>query len=144
MSIYVKVNNTEYPATITGEHKDRSWDGRDTKTVTLTMTHAEVAALLPDNIPWSIVQRDMVDVLDEQGKPTGETKEVVNEYGNSAYSLSGAITDHRDGTVSVKMGKPTEAETAVGAVGRPHGRGRDHGARRRTAPGHRAGQRVAL
>lgn len=116
MSIYVKVNNTEYPATITGEHKDRSWDGRDTKTVTLTMTHAEVAALLPDNIPWSIVQRDMVDVLDEQGKPTGETKEVVNEYDNSAYSLSGAITDHRDGTVSVKMGKPTEAETAVGAV----------------------------
>lgn len=116
MSIYVKVNNTEYLATITGEHKDRSWDGRDTKTVTLTMTHAEVAALLPDNIPWSIVQRDMVDVLDEQGKPTGETKEVVNEYDNSEYSLSGAITDHRDGTVSVKMGKPTEAETAVGAV----------------------------
>jgi hypothetical protein len=116
MSIYVKVNNTEYLATITGEHKDRSWDGRDTKTVTLTMTHAEVAALLPDNIPWSIVQRDMVDVLDEQGKPTGETKEVVNEYDNSEYSLSGAITDHRDGTASVKMGKPTEAETAVGAV----------------------------
>ena len=116
MSIYVKVNNTEYLATITGEHKDRSWDGRDTKTVTLTMTHAEVAALLPDNIPWSIVQRDMVNVLDEQGKPTGETKEVVNEYDNSEYSLSGAITDHRDGTVSVKMGKPTEAETAVGAV----------------------------
>lgn len=116
MSIHIKVNNTEYPATVNGNRTDRSWDGRDTKTVTLTMTHAEVAALLPDNIPWSIVQRDMVDVLDEQGKPTGETKEVVNEYDNSEYSLSGAITDHRDGTVSVKMGKPTEAETAVGAV----------------------------
>lgn len=116
MSIHIKVNNTEYPATVNGNRTDRSWDGRDTKTVTLTMTHAEVAALLPDNIPWSIVQRDMVDVLDEQGKPTGETKEVVNEYDNSEYSLSGAITDHRDGTVSVKMGKPTEAENAVGAV----------------------------
>lgn len=116
MSIHIKVNNTEYPATVNGNRTDRSWDGRDTKTVTLTMTHAEVAALLPDNIPWSIVQRDMVDVLDEQGKLTGETKEVVNEYDNSEYSLSGAITDHRDGTVSVKMGKPTEAETAVGAV----------------------------
>ena len=114
--IYIKVNNTEYPATVNGDRADRTWDGRDTKTVTLTMTHAEVAALMPDNTPWSIVQRDMVDVLDEQGKPTGETKEVVHEYDNSEYSLAGDITDHRDGTVSIKMGKPTEAESAVGTV----------------------------
>ena len=111
MSIYIKVNNTEYPAAISGANNDRTWDGRDAKTITLTMTHAEVAALLPDNTPWSIVQRDMVDVMDEQGKPTGETKEVVNEYDNSEYSLAGDITDYRDGTVSIKMGKLTEAET---------------------------------
>lgn len=113
---YIKVNNTEYPATVTGDRADRSWGDRATKTVTLTMSHDAVAALLPDNTPWSIVQRDMVDVLDEQGKPTGETKEVVNEYDNSEYSFAGDITDHRDGTVSIKMGKPTEAENAVGAV----------------------------
>lgn len=116
MSIYVKVNNTEYPAEINGNPKDRSWGDRDTKTITLTMTTTEVAALLPDNTPWSIVQRDMVDVLDEQGQPTGETEEVVNEWDNSAYSLSGAITDHRDGTVSIKMGKPTETENAKATV----------------------------
>lgn len=116
MSIYIKVNNTEYPAIITGEHKDRSWDNRDAKTIALTMTHAEVAALLPDNTPWSIVQRDTVPKYDEQGKPTGETKEVVNEYDNSEYSLSGAITDHRDGTVSIKMGKPTESELSEATV----------------------------
>ena len=110
MSIYVKVNNTEYPATVDGVNNDRTWNGRDTKTVTLTMTHAEVAALLPDNTPWSIVQRDMVDVLDEQGQPTGETKEVVNEYDNSEYSMAGSITDNRDGTLAVKMGKPTQIE----------------------------------
>lgn len=114
--IYIKVNNTEYPAAVNGVYNDRTWDGRDTKTITLTMTHAEVAALLPDNTPWSIVQRDMVYVLDEQGNPTGETKEVVNEYDNSEYSLAGDITDHRDGTVSIKIGKPTETENAVGAV----------------------------
>ena len=114
--IYIKVNNTEYPAAVNGNPKDRSWGERDTKTITLTMTHAEVAALLPDNTPWSIVQRDMVDVLDAEGQPTGETKEVVNEYDNSEYSLAGDITDHRDGTVSIKMGKPTETENAVGAV----------------------------
>ncbi len=111
MSIYIKVNNTEYPATITGILKDREWSEREVKSIRLTMTAASVAALLPDNTPWGIVQREIVAVLDEQGKPTGETKEVVNEYDNSAYSLAGDITDYRDGTVSIKMGKPTEAET---------------------------------
>lgn len=116
MATYIKVNNTEYPAEIDGNPKDHSWDGRDTKTITLTMTHAEAAALLPDNTPWSIVQREMVDVLDEQGQPTGETKEVVNEYDNSEYSIAGDLTDHRDGTVSIKMGKPTETENAKATV----------------------------
>lgn len=116
MSIYVKVNNTEYPATVNGNLVDRNWNGRDTKTIYLTMSYDAVAALLPDNTPWSIVQRDMVDVLDEQGKPTGKTKEVVNEYDNSEYSLAGDITDHRDGTVSIKMGKPTESELSEATV----------------------------
>ena len=116
MSIYVKVNNTEYPAIITGEHKDRTWGEREVKNIRLTMTATDAAALLPDNTPWSIVQRETVDVLDEQGKPTGETEEVVNEWDNSAYSLSGAITDHRDGTVTVKMGKPTETELSAATV----------------------------
>lgn len=111
MAIYIKVNNTEYPAAVNGVNNDRTWDGRDTKTVTLTMTAAEAAALLPDNTPWSIVMRETQDVLDEQGQPTDQTEEVVNEYDNSDYSLAGEITDYRDGTVSIKMGKPTEAET---------------------------------
>lgn len=116
MSIYIKVNNTEYPATITGILKDREWNEREVKNIRLTMTATDAAVLLPDNTPWSIVQRDTVPKYDSDGQPTGETEEVVNEWDNSAYSLSGAITDHRDGTVSIKMGKPTEAETAVGAV----------------------------
>ena len=116
MAIYIKVNNTEYPAEINGNPKDRAWGDRDTKTITLTMTAAEVAALLPDNTPWSIVLRETVDKLDNDGQPTGETEEVVNEWDNSEYSLSGAITDHRDGTVSIKMGKPTETESAKATV----------------------------
>lgn len=116
MSIYIKVNNTEYPATVNGNLADRNWNDRDTKTIHLTMTHDEAAALLPDNTPWSIVQRDTVPKYDEDGQPTGETEEVVNEWDNSAYSLSGAITDHRDGTVSIKMGKPTETESAKATV----------------------------
>lgn len=116
MATYIKVNNTEYPAEINGNPKDRTWGDRDTKTITLTMTTTEAAALLPDNTPWSIVQRETVDKLDNDGNPTGETEEVVNEWDNSVYSLSGAITDHRDGTVSIKMGKPTETESAKATV----------------------------
>jgi hypothetical protein len=116
MSIYIKVNNTEYPAAVNGNLVDRNWNGRDTKTIYLTMSYDAVVALLPDNTPWSIVQRETQDVLDEQGQPTGETKEVVNEYDNSAYSLAGDITDHRDGTVSIKMGKPTETELSAATV----------------------------
>ena len=116
MSIYIKVNNTEYPATVNGNIADRNWGDRDTKTIYLTMSHDAVAALLPDNTPWSIVMRETQDVLDEQGQPTGETKEVVNEYDNSAYSLAGQITDYRDGTVSIKMGKPTESELSEATV----------------------------
>lgn len=116
MAQYLKINGQEYPAKFISKYQDPDWDKRETKTIYLTMTHDQVAALLPDNTPWSIVQRETVDKLDNDGQPTGETEEVVNEWDNSAYSLSGAITDHRDGTVSIKMGKPTEAETAVGAV----------------------------
>ena len=116
MVTYIKVNNIEYPAIITGEHKDRTWGEREVKNIRLTMTATDAAALLPDNTPWSIVQRDTVPKYDSDGQPTGETQEVVNEWDNSMYSLSGAITDYRNGTVSIKMGKPTEAETAVGAV----------------------------
>lgn len=116
MAEFIKVGGQEYPATLIYNYKDRNWDMRETQTVHLTMPYAQAAALLPSGTPWSIVQRETVDKLDNDGQPTGETEEVVNEWDNSAYSLSGAITDHRDGTVSIKMGKPTETENAVGAV----------------------------
>ena len=116
MAEFIKVNGQEYPAKFISKYQDLNWDKRETQTIYLTMSHDAVAALLPDNTPWSIVQRDMVDVLDEQGQPTGETKEIVNEYDNSEYSLAGDITDHRDGTVSIKMGKPTESELSAATV----------------------------
>ena len=116
MAQFLKVNGQEYPVTHISKYQDAAWDGRSTQTLYLNMTHEEAVKLLPEGTPWSIVSRDTVDVLNEQGQPTGETKEVVHEYDNSEYSLAGDITDHRDGTVSIKMGKPTETESAVGAM----------------------------
>ena len=84
---------------------------RESVAVHLTMPYAQAAALLTTGTPWSNVFRETKDKLDNDGNPTGQTEEVVTEEDMSAYSLAGEITDYRDGTVSVKMGKPTEAET---------------------------------
>lgn len=116
MAEFIKVNGQEYPATLIYNYKDLNWDMRETQTVHLTMPYAQAAALLPDDTPWSNVFRETKDKLDNDGNPTGQTEEVVTEEDMSAYSLAGEIVDHRDGTVSIKMGKPTEAENAVGAV----------------------------
>lgn len=111
MSTILKANNTETPCEAAEHYRDSAW-GRPTCTVTIKGSAAEIAALLPNNAPWSLIERE--DVLDESGMPTGQT--VDHERDMSEYSLSGDITDHRDGTVSIKMGKPTEEESAVGAV----------------------------
>lgn len=111
MAEFIKVNGQEYPAACIYNYKDRNWDMRETQTVHLTMPYAQAAALLPSGTPWSNVFRETVDKVDNDGNPTGETDEVVTEEDMSAYSLAGEITDYRDGTVSIKMGKPTEAET---------------------------------
>ena len=111
MAIYIKVNNTEYPAAVNGVYNDRSWGDRDTKTITLTMTHDVAAQLFVDGLSWSIVQRDTVPVYDKDGNPTGETKEQVQEWDNSDYNVAGSITDNRNGTCTCKMGKKTQLET---------------------------------
>lgn len=116
---YIKANNTLYPATIDGRIGDYEWDRRDTKSITLNMTYAEVLALLPDNTPWAIVQKDTVQKIGEDGQPMVDgsgnpvTEEVTSEFDNSEYSMSGVIRDNRDGTVTIKMGKPTEIETVT-------------------------------
>lgn len=111
MSTYLKANNTETPCEAAEHYRDSAW-GRPTCTVTIKASAAEIAALLPNNAPWSLIERE--DALDESGMPTGQT--IDHERDMSEYSLSGDITDHRDGTVSIKMGKPTETESTVGAM----------------------------
>ena len=108
--IYFKANNTEYPASIAGKVTDRDWGGRESKAVTLTMTHAQAAQLFTDGLGWSIVQRDIVPVYDTDGNPTGATEEQVQEWDNSDNFVAGGITDNRDGTITAKIGKKTEVE----------------------------------
>lgn len=117
--IYVKVNGTLYPATIDGQMQDYTWDNRESKTITMQGTYDEIVGLFKDGTPWSIVMKETVQkrnedgspVLDEAGNPV--TEEQTSEWDNSEFSMSGPITDNRDGMVSIKMGKPTDLEDAM-------------------------------
>lgn len=121
--IYVKINDVLYPATISGKMSDKDWDGRATKTIRLTMDHETALNLWVDGIFWSIVQQDITHdyQYNDEGivvfnQETGEPvmKEYVNseEFDNSEYNVAGPITDYRDGTIAVTMGKLTELEEA--------------------------------
>lgn len=92
---YIKINDRQIPASIRGYTRDKEWDDRDSKAITLEMTYEEAMALFVDDLEWAIVYED------------GETTEV---YDNSEYSVAGSVTDNRNGTVTVKMGKPTSDE----------------------------------
>lgn len=109
--LYFKANNTEYPASIAGKITDRDWGGRESKAVTLTMTHAAAVQLFVDGLSWSIVQRDTVLAYASDGSPIAETaEEQVQEWDNSDYCVAGPITDNRDGTCTCKMGKKTASD----------------------------------
>jgi hypothetical protein len=100
---YIKIGGNRYPATINGRMRDTEWDNRESKAITLEMDYATAAALFVDGAAWSIID-------EEQIPDSTELQEV--EYDNSEYGLAGDITDHRDGTVTCKMGKLTELEEA--------------------------------
>lgn len=89
----VKVNGITYPAEVEGMINDYFWDGRESKSITLKMNITDALELFVDDIQWSII-------YDE------------TEYDNSDFNVAGDITDHRDGTITVKMGKETDLEEA--------------------------------
>ena len=112
VSFAILINGTEYPAEkIDATNKNSHWDGRDTAAITLPMTHAQAVGLFVDGLAWSIVQRNVWPVYNNQGQPTGETTTETQTFDNSDYCVAGSITDNRDGTVTCMMGKPTETET---------------------------------
>ena len=120
--LYIKINDTLYPASIGGKMADKDWGGRESKAITMEATFNTMDALFPDGAAWSIVNKETVPVIDGQGEPVldengeqaYETKQI--EYDNSEFCLRGDLTVHVDGTCTVKMGKPTELEAANAAL----------------------------
>ena len=107
MNTNVVINGTSYAADIQGTKRDSSWGNRESKSITLPMDYATAVATFADDVPWSILYQPS-DYYDP------ETQQMVTppveEYDNSEYCVAGSITDNRNGTVTVKMGKPTFEE----------------------------------
>lgn len=104
---YIKIGDTLYPAEINGVLIDRAWGGRDSKAITLEMDHATAMETFVDELDWCIVFQPNSHTDPETGETITPEAEI---YDNSEYCVAGPITDNRDGTVTVKMGKPTDAE----------------------------------
>ena len=120
MAVYVKINDNQYAASITGRLHDKDWDNRESKAITLEMSYEDVVKNFVDDMQWFILQEveETVETEVEFENENGEMEtKVVTEvvtnlesYDNSEYSMVGDITMHQNGTVTVKMGKPTASE----------------------------------
>jgi hypothetical protein len=107
--IFIKINDNIYPATVNGKMNDNEWGNRESKSIILEMDYATAIELFIDGLKWSIIQREEVLKFDEEGNLIGKENEDT-EFDNCDYSIAGSITDHRNGTITVKMGKPTQVE----------------------------------
>ena len=100
----VKVNGVEYPVIeINGRMRNAEWDDRESKTIILEMTYAQAMAIFDDGTEWSIIE-------EWEDPDTHETHR--EEYDNSDFNIAGDVTDHRDDTMSITMGKATDLEDA--------------------------------
>ena len=117
MATYIKFDNNDtlYAATFGGRMRDGDWDDRASKFIHIELTYDEVKNLFHNDMKWSIIQ-DIDREIEEFDEETQQMKNhvvIVQEvYDNSEYSILGDITLHNDGTVTIKMGKPTAAEKA--------------------------------
>lgn len=112
MATYIEVNGNRYPASITGRINDKDWNNRESKAIKLEMAYSDAVNTFVDDVDWCIIQEhDVTHVeIDEEGKEVVVNKTEEEVYDNSDYSIAGDVIDHRDGTVTVKMGKATAEE----------------------------------
>lgn len=110
--IKVKINDMIYEADVSGLMNDRDWDNRESKSIKLKMSHDEAISTFSNGASWFVLVDVNSFVVDEYGNQTDEMILKTEEYNNSDYCIAGDVVDHRDGTVTVKMGKLTELEEA--------------------------------
>lgn len=112
MATYVEINDIKYPAIITGRLNDHDWNNRASKEITLEMTYMDAINMFVNDIQWNIAQdvERRIEKRDDNDEVIFETVIEQETYDNSEYNIAGDIIDHRNGKVTVKMGKPTAEE----------------------------------
>lgn len=106
----VKVNGMELEALVQTRPSDSNWNGRESKAITYAATYQEAINLFADGVSWAVVYTNPDD-----GQET--------ETDMSAFAMAGPVTDNRNGTVTVKMGKYLDTELltlSLGEVPRSH------------------------
>jgi hypothetical protein len=103
---YVKINEQLYFANVVGKMSDKEWGNRESAAITLEMTYEEAMAIFVDGLEWSIIHQNESYV---DGNGDTITPDPI-EYDNSDFCVAGPVTNNRDDTVTVKMGKYTNEE----------------------------------
>lgn len=104
---YLKIGDTLYPANFRSRAQDTDWNNRASMAITLQMDYDTAAALFVTGLQWQHVNQGSA-YADADGNPI-VPEPVITDY--SEYEVAGAITDNRNGTVTVKMGKAIASES---------------------------------
>jgi hypothetical protein len=91
---YIRIGDKKIEAKIDTRREDITWDGRDSKAITIKMSFDEAMAMFRDGVKWSVV----TEYTDDFGVLTESETEMKE------YIIAGSVTDHRNGKVTVKMG----------------------------------------
>lgn len=111
--IYLKIGDTYYPASFRQRVQDSDWQNRGSMAITVNMPYAQAAELFVDGLQWQHVQQDR-PYSDADGNIVTPNP-IITDY--SEYEMAGSITDNRDGTVTVKMGKALSGECNAALTG---------------------------
>ena len=111
--IYLKINDTLYPASFRQRVQDADWNNRGSMAITVNLSHEQAAQTFVNGLRWEHVQQPG-SYSDADGNPI-TPEPIITDY--SEYEMAGAITDNRDGTVTVKMGKALPADTNAALTG---------------------------
>ena len=113
--VYLKINDTLYPASFRQRVQDSDWNNRGSMAITVSMSHELAAQTFVNGMRWEHVQ---------QGEPYADMDgnlvtpdPVTTDY--SEYEMAGPITDNRNGTITAKMGKALPADIGLTLVGDP-------------------------
>ena len=78
----------------------------------LNATYADVITKFVNDAQYGVLEEEIIPATGEQTEDTVTT----TLYDKSDYCVAGAITDNRNGTVNVFMGKKTDLELANDAL----------------------------